>query len=295
MPPSQAPANAGIKMTIRYGDAGNSSEHVMYISADRKRWEFRNSEGERKADGSLQLIYGPRLVAITRCDLGQSFELNLDASEYASAQYPPRPLTKKQIEARGLHIPAKQASEKPTLRIEVTTTDTGQRKQMFGHTARHIITTRKQIPLEGSDSEPQETVTDAWYIDLNQRLSCDYQGPEGKKHPAYTLAVNGKRPMPKVEFISTGEPEAGFALRSLTTSKITYTLPDGTKKQADSKSEVRVTQLEQGPLDASLFEIPQGFRHVEHIERNPTPSASSSPTTNLWQRFKASVRSLFGL
>ncbi len=293
VPPLQAPANTGIKMTIRYGDAGNSSEHIIYISADRKRMEFRNSAGEKKADGSLQLMYGPRLVAITRCDLGQIFELNLDASEYASAPYPPRPLTKKQIKARGLQIPAKQGSEKPTLRIEVTTTDTGEREAMFGHIARHVITTRKQTPLEGSASEPQETVTDAWYIDLNQRLSCDYKWPEGKNHHAYTLAVTGKSPMEKVGFIAAGEQETGFALRSLTTSKITYTLSDGTRKQTDSKSEVLVSQLEEGSLDAALFEIPGGFRHVEHIERYPRPSASSSKTTNRWQRFKASLTSLF--
>jgi hypothetical protein len=280
-------------MTIRYGDAGNANQRTIYISVDRKRMEFRNSAGEKKADGSLQLMYGPRLVAITRCDLGQIFELNLDASEYASAPYPPRPLTKKQIKARGLQIPAKQGSEKPTLRIEVTTTDTSEREAMFGHIARHVITTRRQTPLEGSASEPQETVTDAWYIDLNQRLSCDYKWPEGKNHHTYTLAVTGKSPMEKVEFIAAGEQETGFALRSLTTSKITYTLPDGTRKQTDSKSEVLVSQLEEGPLDAALFEIPSRFRHVEHIERDPNPSASPSQMTNLWQRFKASVTSLF--
>ncbi len=292
-PPLQVPANTGIKMTIRYGEAGNSNQQIVYISADRKRMEFRNSAGETKPDGSLQLTYGSRLVAITRCDLGQSLELNLDASEYTSAPYPPRPLTKKQIEARGLQMPAKHVSEKPTLRIEVTTADTGERKEMFSHIARHVITTRKQIPLEGSESEPQETVTDAWYIDLNQRLSCDHKWPEGKNHHAYTLEVTGKRPMEKVEFIATGEQETGFALHSLTTAKITYTLPDGIRKQTDSKSEVLVTQLEEGPLDPALFEIPPGFRHVEHIQRNPKPSASSSQTTNLWQRFKASVTSLF--
>lgn len=293
VPTFQNSGNSGMKMTIRFGQAENSSQRTVYVLGDRKRTEFRNSVGTKKADGSLQLIYGPRLVAITRCDLGQIFELNLDASEYTSAPYPPKPLTKEQVEARGLQVPTE--SEKPTLRLEVSTTDTGERKEMFGHMARHVITTRKQTPLEGSRAEPQEAVTDGWYIDLNQRLSCDHHWPEGKNRHAYILAVNGKHPREKVELIASREPETGFALHSVTTSKSTYAMPDGTSKQANSRSEVLVTQLEKGPLDPALFEIPPGFRHVQHIERNPMPSPPSSRMEDLWQRFKASVTSLFNL
>ena len=293
VPIFQASANTGIKMTIRFGQAENSNEHTVYISGDRKRMEFQNSAGKKNADGSLQLTYGPRLVAITRCDLGQTFELNLDASEYTSAPYPPRPLTKEQIEARGLQIPA--TSEKPTLRIEVNTTDTGERKEMFGRIARHVLITRKQTPLEGSRSELQETVTDGWYIDLKQRLSCDPDWSKRKNSHAYTLFINGKQPREKVEFIPTGEPQTGFALQSVTTSKITYAMPDGTMKQRDARTELLVTELEEGPLDPMLFEIPQGFKHVQRIERNAMSSASSGRMQDLWQRLKASVTSLFNL
>jgi hypothetical protein len=142
----QASGNSGIKTTIRFTLAENSNWQTVYISLDRKRMEFRNSAGEKKADGAQQLIYGPRLVAITRCDLGQNFELNLDASEYTAAPYPPKPLTQEQIEARGLRTPA--TTKKPTLRLEVSTTDTGERKQMFGR-----IATRYHY--EKADSTPR--------------------------------------------------------------------------------------------------------------------------------------------
>jgi hypothetical protein len=102
VPLLQPSGNTGITMTIQFGLAGNSSQQTIYLQADRKRMEFRNSEGHKKADGSFQPIYGPRLVAITRCDLGQYFELNLDAHEYTSAPYPPKPFTKEEIERRGL-------------------------------------------------------------------------------------------------------------------------------------------------------------------------------------------------
>ncbi len=163
----QASENTGIRMTIQYGAAGLSGQRTIYLQGDRKRMEFRNSEGRKNADGSLQPIYGPRLVAITRCDLQQSFELNLDTREYTSAPYPPKPFTQEELKARGLDTPVAYVSDKPTLRIEVTTTDTGERKEIFGHNARHVVMTRKQIPLEGSAAMPQESVTDGWYIDSN--------------------------------------------------------------------------------------------------------------------------------
>ena len=78
-------------------------------------------------------------------------------------------------------------------------------------------------------------------------------------------------------------------------SKGTYTLPDGTNKQTDSKIETLVTQLELAPLDSGLFEIPPGFKHVQHIERNPRASTSSSQTIDFWERVKAKVASLFSL
>jgi hypothetical protein len=292
-----ASENTGIKIATQFGLGTSSSQHTVYLQGDRKRTEFRNSIGQKKADGSLQPIYGPRLVAITRCDLGQTFELNLDTHEYTSAPYPPKPFTKEELKARGLDTPLTYASDKPTVRVGTTTTDTGERKEIFGRNARHVITTRKHTPLEGAHSGPQEIVTDAWYIDsksidLNQQLSCDRKWPEGKQGHAYSLTVGGKQPIDRPEFITVGEPEKGFALNSITTVKSTYTLPEGTTKYSESKIETQVTQFEVGPLDPALFEIPPGFKHVEHIERNPATSAALSQINDFWQRFKASVADL---
>jgi hypothetical protein len=295
IPLLQTGENPGVKMTIEHGNS-LLTQQTIYLQGDRKRMDFRNSFGQKQADGSVQPIYGPHLVTIIRCDLGQAFELNLDAREYTARPYPPKPFTKKEVEARGLQTSARYVSDQPTLRIEVTTTDTGERKEIFGVTARHVITIRKQIPLEGSVSQPQESVTDAWYvdsnsnaIDLRQRLSCDRKWPGRKQGYAYVTA--GRPPWDKAEFVTIGEPETGFALQSVMTTK--STLPDGTKKQSDSKFETKVTEFEEGPLDPALFEIPPGFRQVEHIERNPPPSAFASPPKDFWQRLRDGVAGLF--
>ena len=136
-------------------------------------------------------------------------------------------------------------------------------------------------------------MTDGWYIDstatdsdidLYQRLSCDRKWPKGKKGHAYLCAAGGNRPLDRPEFVTIGEPETGFALQLVTTFKTASTLADGTKKQHESKNEMRVTELEKGSLGPALFEIPEGFKLVESIERNPPQSAFLNPPKNLWQR-----------
>jgi len=300
VPLLQASENTGVKMTTQHSASGNMSERTIYLQADRKRMEFRNSFGRVRPDGSLQHVSGPRLVAITRCDLGQHFELNLDTSEYTASSYPPKPLTPEQIKARGFQTAPGYASDKPTLRIEITTNDTGERKKMLGYSARHVITTTKQIPLEGSHSQPQESITDGWYVDSpgidpNQRLSCDRNPAAGKKSYsfAHLSAGNGNEAWERPEFVTTGERETGFALYSLTTSKNSYTLADGTRRESDSNFETKVTEFKEGPLDSALFEIPAGFKQVEHIERNPPAAALAGQTGDFWQRFKDSVAGLF--
>jgi hypothetical protein len=205
------------------------------------------------------------------------------------------------MEKRGLGS-ITYVSDKPTLRIETTTTDTGERKEIFGQAARHVITTRKQTPIEGLVSQPQESVTDAWYIDstapdsdidLYQRLSCDRKWPEGKKSHAFIRTMSGSQPMDRAEFVAVGEPDTGFAVESVTTVKGAYISADGTKKQHESKNEMRVTEIEKGPLDPALFEIPVGFKLVERMEHNPPQSAFVSAPQNVWQRVWEGVADLF--
>jgi hypothetical protein len=293
----QAQQSTDIKMIMERGQAPLPSKEAIYVQTDRKRVEYRNSFGKSLPDGSLQPIYGPHLAMITRCDLGQIFELNLDTSEYTVRPYPPRPFTKEEMAARGMPAKVTYVSDKPTLRIEVTTNDTGERKEIFGHTARHVLVTRKQIPLEGSVSKPQETVTDGWYIDADLNgvnlwhwLPCDRQWPKGKPGNSYLYATNGSRPIDKPEFVNIGERETGFAVRSTATTKSEYTLADGSQRQWENKFVTEVKQLDEVPLDPALFEVPARFKQVDHIERNVLVSASQ-PT--FWQRVRAGVSGLF--
>jgi hypothetical protein len=263
----QSPERSGTTITVQSSVRGNQSQRTTYIQPDRQRMEYRNSLGTR--DGT-EPVYGPRLAAIVRCDLGQSFELNLDTQEYTSTPYPPKPLTPEEIKARGQDNRIQQPAT-PTIRVEIKTTDTGERTEIFGRTARHIIITTTQTPLVGSHSSPQESVTDGWYIDFDQQFSCGSKRSEtgGGSIFGYVSVGNGKVPMEKPEFVTIGNRETGFPVDLTQTSKSPSNLPDGTV----NRFETHVTQFEEGPLDPALFEIPPGFKHVDHIERNPPKSA----------------------
>jgi hypothetical protein len=286
------PSSSGLKFAVRHTHDGISSEQTLYVEQDRRRTEYRNSVGGEKRgwDGSRDVRYGPQLASIVRCDAGQMFEVNLDAGQFVAAPYPPQPFSKTQTEALGLKTPQFIASDKPTLRIETSTLDTGDRRDFFGHTARHVITTRRQIPLEGSASNAQEMVTDGWYIDLDTSISCDPKRLSGK--PAHAFLTVGNAPIEKIEFVDKGEPESGFAIEWKITTKEAIALSDGPKKDRTFVHEMCVTQLVEGPLDPALFTIPIGFRQVEHIDRNP-PTDLPNQWSMAWDRFKASVARVF--
>jgi len=267
-----------------------------------RRWTFRNSlELVNDSSTGPDIFYlqgewrrienhGPRIVSILRPDLGQMFELNLDASEYTQMSYPPsQELIKKLFEAPPMKMPSEGEPAKPTFRIETVTKDTGERKEMFGYLARHVIITQKEIPLEGSRRQAQETTTDGWYIDLEAELHPSLYSPNlpslypnlanGKLpllgrvvHAYLSVSVHrpGKEPEPpeKPEFIDIGEPETGFALQKVGISRGTVRLPDGSTRETEQRAETVVT-IEKGTYDVALFEVPAGFKRIPQINRNP--------------------------
>jgi|ERR1700739_1885845 len=245
-------------MVTRNTFGGHPSYNTIYWMVDRKRTEFRRAVQRTKEDGAVEWVDEVGTVFIVRCNLGQSFSLNMKAEEYSVAEYPPKPLTPGEMEARGLNA---SVASQPTLRIETTTVDTGERKELFGHVARHVITTTKQIPLEGSQMQAQETVRDGWYIDVDRRISCDPNPPAG--------SVSVLTMMERPEFVNIGPPETGFPVKEMRTTTSETVPATGVRRYADSINESEVTQFEEGPLDPALFEVPPGFKRVERNQRNP--------------------------
>jgi hypothetical protein len=291
----QTTSGTGIKMTVQIGfdtarSNKNESQYTSYIETDRKRMEYRSATGGAvHGDGTVDMRLGPPLASITRCDLGQTFDLNLEDREYVVLPYPPQRLTKIAIATRDLSVPQKIASAAPTVRVETTTVDTGERKELFSHLARHVITTWTETPLAGSHAEPQEMVTDGWYIDLDTSITCDVKWPGG--HGSHAHLRSGPA-LEKYEFVDKGNAETGLAVERKTTSHSTLTTSDGTKMEAAYTSELKILDFTEGRLDPALFEIPPSFQKVDDINRNPPLTlADRWFYTQAWLR--AVARSVF--
>jgi hypothetical protein len=278
-----ASAMPDLKIIVRDNSALRM-EKVTYIQNDRKRVEERRQFPQRLRPGSPYVegpfvyVPGPPISTITRCDLDQIFVLNLDDREYTSMPVP-KPPSREELQARAAQQPKPAIPPQPTLLIETTTQDTGERKKMFGYTARHVITTRKQIPLVDSDQTPQETATDGWYIDLDTSVSCDRQALGSFA----ILTAQTRKPgepfqPPVLTFKNTGEPERGLALVTKEIHRATFSAPDGSVQTRENTTyEMQVTELSTGPLDATLFEVPKNFRKVSQIRR--------APIVSLWNRW----------
>lgn len=288
-----ASAMPGIKI-VSSNSSAVRGETVLYVENDRQRVEERRKILQSlRPGGPVVYVSAPPIVTITRCDLNQIFTLNLDAREYVSRPMP-KPPSPQELEARRAAQERALAAQKPTLLIETTTQDTGERRNILGYMARHVIITVKQIPQGESNQIPQENVTDGWYIDLDASAGC-------AKTAVGAFLVSGGAPRklgepyqpPVIRFSTVGKRETGFAVEKRELHRATLTLPDGSKQtREDVTNEMKVTSLSMTQLDPALFEIPKNFRQVEQIGRRPVLSnwmRLSAWLEYYWLRLKSAI------
>jgi hypothetical protein len=236
-------------ITTRYSSdkPSDASEHTTYVQDDRSRDEF---------DG--------RHAVIRRCDLGRIFSLDLTAREYESTRlvaFNSRPLWFWKLRFFVTHpILALRADKTrpPTVLVETTTVDTGERKDVFGFTARRVVMTRTHRPLTPT-SEPSENTTDGWYIDVDLRVACE----RSPGHTEAFLSAGGEVP----QFKSIGPHETGLPVDVTHVHSSRMALPDGTQRLFTSTSRRQVIRLSTDPIDPRVFEIPAGFRRKPRFRR----------------------------
>jgi hypothetical protein len=135
-----------------------------------------------------------------------------------------------------------------------TSTDTGERKKIFGYTARRIKTS---IQTESSPDACQVTrtrmETDGWYIDAQFALDCDY-GMAGSYVPP--TPAGGCRDEYRTKQI--GVAKLGYPV------SVTTTLFDD-KGQASFTFSQEVVEITNAVLDNALFEVPADYRQVNDM------------------------------
>jgi hypothetical protein len=169
-------------------------EHILYLQDGKRRVEeFRKNLEGLWPNGPKVTFYEPRRALIESCngERKESFSLDLDAKTFAPIDMGRR-LTPEQRKILQQQRPFRsEEPQNPTVRHRIVTTDTGERKQMFGYEARHVITTYSITPTpEAANVTGSESITDGWYIDLETTLPCDFQHdfPKPKEGTTYSFA-----------------------------------------------------------------------------------------------------------
>ena len=262
-----AEAREDVKIKTRQTMQGQSYENATYIKGKRQRTEQM----------------GGQSVTIQQCDLRRDIQIMPAMRAYTVSPYVNA--------AAAANAPAsgtRQTVERTKgglVTSTITTRDTGERKQMFGYTARHIITTivTKSSP-DACSPVDTKMETDGWYIDAAFALDCDLERAAGYQNRPQASGCQDRYEMKQV-----GAAKRGYPVYE----KMTMFEKDG----RESFSMVNeVLELSQATLDASLFEPPADYREVkdfsgaalaaaatgsEDTNQNDNPSSDSGVSANV--------------
>jgi hypothetical protein len=265
------------------------SESVEYFKTDRRREERTGHFGYRLSPRGRDMYRrAPRTALITRCDLRRQFLVNLDDRQFTAGPLPALP------NLEGMRAPAAAIGDvpkrrTPTVLVETETVAIAERREFFGYTARHVVTTRRIIPLEGAKRGPSIIMTDGWYIDLETYLLCDSWDRASRSGHAFLTVHRQGEEGDFPTFKDVGEPERGYPVLTRSTSSDTLTV-NGNLKAFTSLREMEITHLSTEPINPMMFEIPPEFMLVERIRQDPLPPLLIR-LKNLYDRVRRHARS----
>jgi len=250
-------ASADTKVTSRQTSGGQTYDNTTYIKGKRQRSETNNGQ----------------MVMLQQCDLRRNIQIMPQAKVYLVQPYD-EPATTNTANTSSPSYQPGTTKKGGLVTSTVTTRDTGERKQMFGYTARHIVTTMV------TDSSPDacsplksKMQIDGWYIDAAFALECDSAQAYKSYRPQTASGCQDR-----YETKQVGLAKKGFPVWE----KTIMFGPDG----AESFSSINeVVEFSQATLDPSLFDVPAGYREVKDfasLYSQPTStSTESEPASNV--------------
>ncbi|MGO4881532.1 MAG: hypothetical protein ACLP59_12000 [Bryobacteraceae bacterium] len=190
-------------------------------------------------------FHGSAYADITNYDLHYRFDLDMAAKVYTATR----------IDDSGLPVypPPARVEGKPwkpsgrTVHIHVQTVDTGERRKMFGYTARRVITRWTTTISPPGDAKRTTTETDGWYIDPPAWI----QSPQPRAQTVVYGSIEG--PRDDLQVTREGPVETG--------------LPIARRTGPDYQ---RAIEISERPLDPALFRPPADFKRVTELPHEPT-------------------------
>ena len=229
-------ALADVKVKSKQTMSGQTYENTTYIKGRRQRTESMNGV----------------MVNITQCDLRRAIQMNPAAKTFIVNEFG-------KIETATAPAADVKAENKPVTKggrvvTTINVKDTGERKQMFGFTARHlIITMNTESSPDACSKSNMKMETDGWYIDFELNFDCEQESIVASRRSSQ----------------STGGCQDKYEMKTVGTAKRGYpvyekmTMFDETGKETMSWVS-EVVELSKSQLDASLFEVPADYREVSN-------------------------------
>jgi len=228
-------AFADVKIKSRETASGQSSEITTYIKGKRQRSERSNGDAQ--------------IISITQCDLKRTIQIMSQSKAFMinlweqSQSVTPTTTTKTQTVVQKGGV----------VTTTVTTKDTGERKQMFGYTARHLIITMESVSSpDACNKNKSKMQFDGWYIDSAFALNCEGEYYVKNHQDQYQSGCQDRYEMKQV-----GTAKRGYPVYE----KMTM-FDDGGKETFSTVNEI--IELSSATLDAALFEVPNGYREVKN-------------------------------
>ena len=240
---------ADVKITTKSMAGGQSLTSTTYIKGSRQRTE------------------GMGYTSIYQCDLKRSIQINDKTKTYLIT-----PLAGggaaagARVNGSGTAAGTK-ARRGGVVTYTTTATDTGERKQIMGLTARRVKTKTVISASEGAcNPMNMEMETDGWYVDLPGGLSC---ATDGSNTPLFP--VDQSDCVDEVRFKTEGTAKLGYPVE--TTTKMKFNTGGEVEPIATptSSSTQEVVDISTATLDAALFDIPAGYREVKTMQELGSP------------------------
>ena len=247
-----ATASADTKVKSRQTSGGQTYENTSYIKGKRQRSETS----------------GGQMIMIQQCDLRRNIQIMPQAKMYMIQPYDEQSASS--TTPNNTTAPTSQPVKKGgVVTSTVTTKDTGERKQMFGYTARHIITTMemKSSPDACSQNNTRMEI-DGWYIDAAFALDCDSARPYTNYKPHASGGCQDR-----YETKTIGVAKKGYPVWEKTTMF-------GPEYGQNFSTINEVVEFSQATLDQSLFEIPEGYQEVQDFASAFSAAAASAANSN---------------
>jgi hypothetical protein len=208
------------------------------------------SDTSIKGARTRELSQGPSggTVTLRQCDLKRTVTINEQMQTYHVANDPQDAAAARAAAlATGASVPETTGGK---IDVKTTVTDTGERKQLYGYSARHLKVKVTQESSQNACTQVHQSFDiDGWYADVSKELAgCNQLGPPVRLAQGCQDAIMEHH---------SGNGKPGYPLSQ------TITMPgaDGTPTTVT----IAVAELSKQTLEPALFDVPEGYRQVNSL------------------------------